>query len=102
MKMTLISDNIDTLTGLRLVGIEGVIVHTPEEFRGAVGRAVADKDVGILLISEKLTTLDEGYVNEIKLKFSIPLIVEMPDRHGTGRSPDFISNYVRQAIGLKL
>ena len=27
MKMYLISDNIDTLTGMRLAGVEGVIVH---------------------------------------------------------------------------
>ena len=28
--------------------------------------------------------------------------VEIPDRHGTGRKPDFITSYVNEAIGLKL
>ena len=32
MKFFLISDNIDTLIGLRLVGIEGVVVHTRKDF----------------------------------------------------------------------
>ena len=32
MKFFLISDNIDTLTGLRLVGIEGKVVHTRHDF----------------------------------------------------------------------
>ena len=27
MKMYLISDNVDTLTGMRLAGVEGVVVH---------------------------------------------------------------------------
>ena len=31
MKMFLISDNIDTYTGLRLAGVEGVVVHEREE-----------------------------------------------------------------------
>lgn len=31
-----------------------------------------------------------------------PLIIEIPDRHGTGRKPDFITGYVNEAIGLKL
>ena len=27
MKMYLISDNIDTLTGMRLAGVDGIVVH---------------------------------------------------------------------------
>ena len=61
MKMYLISDNIDTQTGMRLAGVD-----------------------------------------EVKLHHKVPLIVEIPDRHGTGRKPDFITSYVNEAIGLKL
>ena len=31
MKMYLISDNVDTLTGMRLAGVEGVVVHGRKE-----------------------------------------------------------------------
>ena len=31
MRMFLISDNVDTQTGMRLSGVEGVLVHTREE-----------------------------------------------------------------------
>ena len=31
MKMYLISDNIDTLTGMRLAGVEGEVVHGRRE-----------------------------------------------------------------------
>ena len=34
--MYLISDNIDTLTGMRLAGVEGVIVHEHDELREAL------------------------------------------------------------------
>ena len=37
MKMYLISDNIDTLTGMRLAGVDGIVVHEREELR-IVGR----------------------------------------------------------------
>jgi len=33
MKMYLISDNIDTLTGMRLAGVEGAVVHKREELK---------------------------------------------------------------------
>ena len=36
MKMYLISDNVDTYTGMRLAGVDGVVVHEREELRKAL------------------------------------------------------------------
>ena len=91
MKMYLISDNIDTQTGMRLAGVDGVVVHEREELR-----------TGILLLTEKFGREFPEIVDEVKLHHKVPLIVEIPDRHGTGRKPDFITSYVNEAIGLKL
>ena len=41
-------------------------------------------------------------IDNVKLNRKLPLIVEIPDRHGTGRKPNFITSYVNEAIGLKL
>lgn len=54
MKMYLISDNIDTYTGMRLAGVEGVVVHERDELREALERTIADKEIGIILLTEKL------------------------------------------------
>lgn len=53
MKMYLISDNIDTYTGMRLAGVEGVVVHERDELREALERTIADKEIGIILLTEK-------------------------------------------------
>ncbi|MCT4686688.1 V-type ATP synthase subunit F [Vallitalea sp.] len=102
MKMYLISDNIDTKTGMRLAGVEGVVVHEIEEIRSALDEALKDRDIGIILITEKLGKLIGDKIKDIKLNYHTPLIVEIPDRHGTGRTPDSITKYVREAIGLKI
>lgn len=102
MKMYLISDNVDTLTGLRLAGIEGVVAHKEKEVNDALLYVVSCSDIGILLITEKLAKQFPEFIKEIKLKYDKPLIVEIPDRHGSGRSKDFITSYVSDAIGLKL
>ena len=47
LKFYLISDNIDTATGLRLAGIEGVVVHEDWEVESELRRAMADESVGI-------------------------------------------------------
>ena len=52
MKMYLISDNIDTLTGMRLAGVEGVVVHEMQEVKEALDKVLADKEIGIVLLTE--------------------------------------------------
>ena len=77
MKYYLISDNVDTQMGMRLAGIEGVVTET-------------------------LVSKCPDLVYDLKLHRSRPLIVEIPDRHGNGRTADSITRYVREAIGVKL
>lgn len=102
MKMFLISDNVDTYTGMRLAGVDGVVVHERGELYEALQKVMADPSIGIVLLTEKLGQEFPDIINEIKLKRKLPLLVEIPDRHGTGRKKDFITSYVNEAIGLKL
>lgn len=100
--MYLISDNVDTQTGMRLAGVEGVVVHEREELRHALENALADKDIGIILLTEKFGREFPEIIDEVKLSHKLPLLIEIPDRHGTGRKPDFITSYINESIGLKL
>lgn len=102
MRMYLISDNIDTYTGMRLAGVNGVVIHSKKHLKEQLDIAITDKTIGILLITEKLSREFPEIINDVKLNRKLPLIVEIPDRHGTGRRKDFITSYVNEAIGLKL
>ena len=100
MKMYLISDNIDTWTGMRLAGVDGAVVHERDELKRELDKVLADKSIGIILLTEKFGREFPEIIDNVKLERT--LIVEIPDRHGTGRKPDFITSYVNEAIGLKL
>ena len=102
MKMFLISDNVDTLTGMRLAGVEGCIVHERGELRKALEDAIANKENGIILLTEKFGREFPDIIDDVRLNRRLPLLIEIPDRHGTGRKPDFITSYVSEAIGIKL
>ena len=102
MQMFLISDNIDTYTGMRLAGVEGVVVHERGELKEAHENPIANKEIGIFLLTEKFGREFPEIIDDVKLNHKKPLIIEIPDRHGTGRRPDFITSYVNEAIGLKL
>ena len=80
MKMYLISDNIDTQIGMRLVGIDGCVAHD----------------------SETITAMVKEYLNHLKITLHTPLIIEIPDRHGSRDIANSINNMVQESIGLKL
>lgn len=102
MKMYLISDNVDTYTGMRLAGVKGAVVHERQELLEELNKAIADKEIGIILLTEKFGKEFPDIIDDVRLHRKQPLLVEIPDRHGTGRAPDFITSYVSEAIGLKL
>lgn len=102
MRFHLISDNVDTMVGMRLAGIDGVLVHEVPEIRKALEDALELEDVAVILITERLLSQIPELVYDIKLNRKRPLIVEIPDRHGNGRTKDSISRYVREAIGVKI
>lgn len=102
MRFFLISDNVDTLMGMRLAGIDGVVVHEDQEVREHLTKAMDMEDVAVILMTERLVSLCPELVYELKLNRKQPLIVEIPDRHGSGRAKDSITRYVREAIGVKI
>ena len=102
MRFYLISDNVDTQVGMRLAGSEGIVVHEADVVRKALTDAMEMEDVAVVLITERLLTLCPEMVYDLKLNRRRPLIVEIPDRHGNGRTRDYITRYVREAIGVKI
>ena len=71
--MYLISDNIDTCTGLRLAGIEGAVVHERAELKAELDRVMADRKMSLKELAERveisnvnLSNLKTGKVRAIR------------------------------------
>ena len=102
MKFFLISDNTDTQMGLRLAGIEGVVAHTRDEVLAELNKAIADDSIAIVLMTTLAINTAPVEIAELKLKLSKPLIVEIPDRHGSAKIGETIDAYISEAIGIKI
>lgn len=102
MKYFVITDSTDTLVGLRLAGIEGVLVTEASKVTEVAQKAIDDKEIGILLITEKLAALCSDLLIPLKSTAQRPLIVEIPDRHSLGRTHDSIMRHIKEAIGVKI
>ena len=92
MKAFCISDNTDTVMGMRLAGIEGVVLHERTEILQKLDELIANENI------ERVGDV----VSDYKLNLPKPLIVEIPDRHGSGNIGETIDSYISEAIGVKL
>ena len=77
--MFLISDNVDTYTGMRLAGVDGVVVHERKELREQLEKVLQDKSIGIVLLTEKFGREFPDILDEFRLERKIPLLIEIPD-----------------------
>ena len=102
MKFFLISDNIDTQMGMRLAGIEGVVVHERQEVLEVLEKVLHREDVAVILMTTRLVETCPEVISELKLRLKKPLIEEIPDRHGSAKIGETIDRYVSEASGVKL
>ena len=72
MKSFFISDNHDTWVGMRLAGIDGVLLHTKEEVLQTLKTATADPKIGIIILTEKIVDLAPDVIMEYKIKNKKP------------------------------
>lgn len=102
MRGFVISDNTDTLMGMRLAGFEGELTHTREETLAVISKAMHTEDIAVVLITEKLAALCEAEVLELKTHVAVPLLVVIPDRHGNSDMTAAISRYLAETVGIHI
>ena len=101
MKMFVISDNNDTFTGMKLCGVNGVVVHTEEEVVAAGEPPPGGKNFSIIMIYEKEPPRADSYISQKMNSLGEPLFLEIPDRHGSTRNSS-MSSFISTSIGLKV
>lgn len=102
MRFYVISDNVDVLLGMRISGIEGSLVFSAEDAAEELDKAAANEDIAVVLLTERLAELCHDKVYDLKHGHTRPLVVEIPNRDGSGGGMGAISRYVEEAIGIKL
>lgn len=100
MKSFIISDNHDTWVGMRLAGINGVIVHEKDEILKEIDHVLQDKEIGILIVTELIMEKAKEELMELKMKQNYPLVIEIPDRHGFREKENRIMGYIKESIGI--
>ncbi len=100
MRSFLISDNSETLVGMRLAGVGGILLDDRESIVSKIDELIADPEVGIIMVTGGVMKKAEEEIMERKMRESRTLIVQIPGTHDE-TDEDRISRYIRESIGLK-
>ena len=88
--------------GFALVGVQGQAATTADELNQALDEALSAKDVGIVLVTEDVSDLIKDRMDQLKLRSTVPLVVEIPGPEGTSPGRPTLSAVIQRAIGVKI
>ena len=94
--------NQEAVLGFSLVGVQGRTVNSAMMAHQALDETLADPDLGIVLVTEDVAELIEARMAQLKLRSTVPLIVEIPGPEGLRPDRPSLNDIVLQAIGVKL
>ncbi len=99
MKTLLITNSNDAKVGMRLAGIEALVVDDANAALLAIKKAIADQTIGLILLTDQLARPLNQQIMDLKLSVSGTMILTIPDVGG--ELSDQIGQYVRKSIGIK-
>jgi V/A-type H+-transporting ATPase subunit F len=101
VKYFVIGDD-DARLGFSMVGVEGREVRNASQAEAAFQDALADNEIGIIIMTERAADLIRDLVNRTLFSGRFPLVVEIPDRRGPIEGRPTVREMVNQAIGIKI
>lgn len=99
MKLIVIGHQ-EAVWGFGLVGVEGYIATGAEQLERALDAALADKSVGIILITQDVAGLAETRIAQLKAYANVPLVLEIPPPGGPDPNRPSLSDAVRHISGM--
>lgn len=92
----------EAVLGFSLAGVGGRVARTAEEVNQALDEAQASKDVGIVLVTQDVAELIPARMERLKLRSTVPLVVEIPAQGGIPEGQESLGDIVLRAIGIRL
>ncbi len=101
MKILVIGDP-EAVLGFSLAGVGGRVATTADEVNKALDEAQASKDIGIVLVTQDVAEMIPARMEHLKLRSTVPLIVEIPAQGGAPEGQASLGEIVLRAIGIRL
>ena len=90
----------EAVLGFSLAGVSGQVATSADEVNQALDKALASTDTGIVLVTQDVSRLIQARMDQLQLRSTIPLVVEIPGPAGVGPDQPSLSDVVLRAIGV--
>jgi V/A-type H+-transporting ATPase subunit F len=101
MKMLVIGHP-QAVLGFSLVGVQGQAATSAAEVSRALEDALSASDVGIILVTEDAARRIGAQMDQLKLRSTVPLVVEIPGPAGMPPDRPSLNEVVWRAIGVRI
>jgi V/A-type H+-transporting ATPase subunit F len=98
----LVIGHLEAVLGFSLVGVRGKVATTVDEVNQALDETLSTPGVGIILVTEDAAALVERRMDQLKLRSTVPLVIEIPGPEGVRPDRPALSELIRRAIGVKI
>jgi V/A-type H+/Na+-transporting ATPase subunit F len=98
----LVVGNQEAVLGFSLTGVQGQVVSSVEEVNQALDTALASTEIGIVLVTQDVSRLIQPRMDQLQLRSTIPLVVEIPGPEGVSPDQPSLSDVILRAIGVKI
>lgn len=98
----LVIGNYEAVLGFSLAGVQGKVANSAEEINQALDDALASSDIGIVLVTQDVSRLIPARMDQLQLRSTIPLVVEIPGPEGVSADQPSLNDVVLRAIGVKI
>ena len=92
----------EAVLGFSLAGVSGRVATNAAEVNQALDEVQASRHVGIVLVTQDVAQLISARMEHLKLRSTIPLVVEIPAQGGVPEGQESLGEIVLRAIGIKL
>jgi V/A-type H+-transporting ATPase subunit F len=92
----------EAVLGFSLAGVQGQAASTAEQVNQALDNALITPDIGIILVTQDVAKLIQSRMDQLQLRSTIPLVVEIPGPEGVSPDQPSLSDVVLRAIGIKI
>jgi vacuolar-type H+-ATPase subunit F/Vma7 len=92
----------EAVLGFSLAGVQGIAVSSPEETNKALDEALLSEDIGIILVTQDVSSQIQSRMDDLRQHSTVPLVVEIPGPEGIAEGQPSLSEVLLRAIGVKI
>lgn len=93
--------HVDAVLGFALVGVHGETADTIESMNKALDNALANPELGLVLVTEDCSKLASERMTRLKSRIEPPLFLEIPSPVSTDSDRTSFLKLAEQSIGIR-